>query len=204
MKFKALIISVITLALVSLIALGGTFALFTDDVNVKTHLKAGTLNVTLTRTNLVSEKLNTQTGFISKIENSDDVDFSKETDKNIFDVNNNTLIVPGSKFVAEMQLSNKSDVAFNYWIEIVCNDKAMDLASQLKITVKADTEYSASLANGLNVGSESSPVGVLAKGQSKTFYVTVEYLNLANNNSSQGESVEFDMIIHAVQATTSA
>lgn len=204
MKFKALIISVITLALVSLIALGGTFALFTDDVNVKTHLKAGTLNATLTRTNLVSEKLNDRTGFIEKIENPNDVDFSNNPNGNVFDVNDDTLIVPGTKFTAEMQLSNKSDVAFNYWIEIVCNDKAMDLASQLKITVKADIEYSASLSNGLNVGSENKPVGTLAKGQSKLFYVTVEYLNLANNNLSQGESVEFDLMIHAVQATTSA
>lgn len=204
MKFKALVISVVTLALVSLIALGGTLALFTDEVDIKTHLKAGNLNVTLTRTNLVSETLNVKTGFISKIENTNDVDFSDNKTGNIFDINQDALIVPGSKFTAEMKLENKSDVAFNYWITVVCNDKAIDLASQLKITVKTDVTRSALLSNGLNVGSESQPVGTIAKNGSKLFYVTVEYLDLANNNDSQGDSVEFDLMIHAVQATTSA
>lgn len=204
MKFKAVLISVVTLAVMSLVALGGTFALFTDEVNVKTHLKAGNLNVTLTRTNLVSEILNTETGFISRVENTNDVDFSGETDKNMFDVTSDTLVVPGSKFVAEMELANNSNVAFNYWIEIVCKNTTKNLASQLKVTVNADTELSASLSDGLEIGSETQPIGSIAKGGTKLFYVTVEYLSLANNNDTQGGSVEFDMIIHAVQATTSA
>ncbi len=204
MKVKALLISVVTLALVSLLALGGTFALFTDDVNVKTHLKAGNLNVTLTRTNLVSEVLNTQTGFVSKVENPEDVDFSGETDKNVFDVTSDTLIVPGSKFVAEMEIANNSTVAFNYWIEVVCKENTKNLATQLKVTVDGDVSDNAYLSDGLELGSEKAPIGSVAKGGSKTFYVTVEYLNLANNNATQGGSVEFDLIIHAVQATTSA
>ena len=162
------------------------------------------MDVTLIRTNLVSEVLNTQTGYIKRVENTDDVDFSNPTNKNVFDVTDETLVVPGSKFVAEMKLENRSGVAFNYWIEIVCKNTTKDLASQLTVTVKTDTELSANLGDGLKIGSESSPIGSVAKGSSKLFYVTVEYKNLANNNDTQGGSVEFDMIIHAVQATTSA
>ena len=204
MKFKALLISVVTLAVMSLIALGGTFALFTDDVTLNTHLKAGNLNVTLTRTNLVSEVLNTDTGFIKKVTNTDDVDFSGNTTKNVFDVTSDTLIVPGSKFTAEMQLENKSGVAFNYWIEIVIKSAKNELSEQLKVTVTTDSECSATIADGVKIGSETQPAGTLAKGEKELFYVVVEYQNLDNNNDSQGKSVEFDMVIHAVQATTSA
>ncbi len=203
MKRRTLLLSITTLALVLALIAGATFALFTDSVKFENHLRAGTLDVTLTRTNLVTETLDSQ-GLLTKTVDSADVDFSDSTDKNIFNLTPTTLIVPGSTFNAELELANNSTVAFNYYIEIVYKGGSEDLANQLKVTVNTGTETSAYVKNGVTLGSDNAPLGTLVKGAKKVFTVNVVFENLTNNNDAQGKNVQFDLIVHAIQATTSA
>lgn len=205
MKRRTLLLSITTLALSLSLVAGATFALFTDSVTLENHLQAGSLNVTLTRTNLVTETLNDSTGFIVKNEDSADVDFSTPNDKNIFNLTPTTLIVPGSTFNAELEVANNSSVAFNYYIQIVYKGGSEELANQLKVTaiVKGE-ETSAFIKDGVTLGSEQLPLGTLAKGGKTVFNVIVEFENLSVNNDAQGKNVQFDLIVHAIQATTSA
>ena len=180
-----------------------TYALFTDDEVVINHLRAGDMNVTLTRTKLTSNYLNNQ-GFLDTITDNEEIDFTDGNNQNVFGFKD-TIIVPTSKYVAEMKITNnseeaKSDVAFAYWVEIIyTGDTGVELAEQISVTV--DTAESKRLNQGLAVGSESAPLGVLAVNESGSFTVTVEFLDLETNNKAQGDFVSFDLVVHAVQYT---
>ena len=202
MKKRTLLLSVtiFTLALVTLV--GATFALFTDSVTLNTHLNAGTLDVKLVRTYLLTESINEDTGFIVRKEDDTDIDFSDVSAGNIFDVTDKTLIVPGSKFSADLDIINNANVAFNYYIEIVFKGGNDNLASQLKVIVDTGTKTEGYVGAGVKLGSEERPLGTLGKGTSKSINVTVQFLDLSSNNEVQGKTVEFDMIVHAVQVTT--
>ena len=108
----------------------------------------------------------------------------------------------------EMKITNNSDVAFVYWVEILYNQAKSDdtFASQVEVIVDTDLESvggtkRATLNNGLFVGSEIDPIGTLAKGESAEFSVKVEFEMLAHtlNDQAQDKDVDFDLVVHAVQ-----
>lgn len=204
---RAILIAMITIVLCLSLIAAGTYALYSDSVNLTTHLKSGSMDITLVRTNLKTKTLNNDTGYLVVEEYPGDVDFSAATNRNVFEVTDETLVAPGCSFDAEMTLSNRSDVAFIWWLEIKYDDTDnLALADQLKVTVTAaGTPSEALLSAGLTIGSETMPVGTLAKGGSSVFNVKVEFIdNDAVNNDAQGQQVDFDLIVHAVQATEAA
>lgn len=202
-KRRSILLSVMTLMLCLALTASGTYALFTDEVTLKTHLQAGTLDITLIRTNLITKSLNPATGFLRDTENTEDVDFSNPTGRNVFDIAPDTIIVPCCKYTADMKIINKTDVAYAYWIEIVLDDPSdIVLAHQIEVTVTTPDSAEAKLSKGLMVGSESEPIAIMAKNDSALFTVSVEFLDLPNNNSAQGRSLNFDLKVYAVQVTT--
>ena len=207
-KKRSILMAVLTLVLCLAMLAGGTYALFSDQVTLTNHLQAGTLDITLIRTNLLTRSLNNTTGYLVLTEDPEDVDFSAPTGRNVFDiVDGETLIVPGCWYNAEMQITNNTDVAFGYWFEIVFDDTVdLTLAEQLKITVSTvDGDVSGKISEtaGL-IGSESDPIGILAKTGSAVFSIKVEFCDLdySVNNNAKEKSFDFDVIVHAVQVTT--
>lgn len=207
---RALLVSASVILLCMTIIVGMTWALFTDTQKVTNHLQAGDLSITLKRTELTKTTLNAQGKLVTSAPDTTTKNFSNPTDENVFGIVEGEKIVPGTKYVAKMQVENHSDVAFGYWIEIVCTDKTngADLAKQLKVTVNTGTDASASVNDGLNVGSSSNYVGELIIGATAEFTVTVEFLdsfvaenNIDHNDLAQGENLSFDLVVHAVQAT---
>ena len=208
---RALLVSSSIILLCITIVMGMTWALFTDTQKVTNHLQAGTLAVALKRTELVKTTLNDEGFLVESAPDTTHVNFTNPTDENVFGIENGEKIVPGTKYVAKMQIDNKSDVAFGYWIEVVCTDKASgeDLAEQLKVTVNAKDSY---MSNGLTVGSKGVYIDVLEKGTSGTFTVTVEFEDLgytysngklkSKNDAAEGEKLSFDLVVYAVQVTT--
>ena len=206
-KKRSVLMAVLTCVLCIALAAGGTYALFSDKVTLTNHLEAGKLDITLIRTNLVTKSLNKDTGFLKDTESPADVDFTDPTGKNIFDLTSEDLIVPKCMYTAEMKISNLGDVAFGYWVEIVYkNTTTTALANQLNVKIvsaNGTLEKRLDSASGF-IGSEASPIGVVAKTGYAYFTVSVEFLNLDNdvNNLAQDQTVDFDLIVHAVQATT--
>lgn len=207
---RALLVSASVILLCMTIIVGMTWALFTDTQKVTNHLQAGDLSITLKRTELTKTTLNAQGKLVTSAPDTTTKNFSNPTDENVFGIVEGEKIVPGTKYVAKMQIENHSDVAFGYWIEIVCTDKTngADLAKQLKVTVNTGSDASASVNDGLTVGSSSNYVGELIIGATADFTVTVEFLdsfvaenNIDHNDLAQGESLSFDLVVHAVQAT---
>ena len=210
--------AVILLAITAIV--GMTWALFTDTQTVINHLHAGDLSITLKRTELTKTTLN-ESGYLVELpKNTKIVDFSNPTDENVFGLKNDTdgdaaeKIVPGSKFVAKMQIENNSDVAFGYWIKIVCTNKTNgeNLAKQIKVTVNTGEDASSTVNDGLKVGSDDNFIDVLAIGDSATFTVTVEFVDedytyidgvlTSPNNAAEHEVLNFDLVVYAVQLTT--
>ena len=198
---RALIVSGSIILLCTAVIAGMTWALFTDTETVHTHLQAGELDITLQRTKLVSTYLTPQ-GFLETKTDDTVKDFSNgnNENENVFDLT--TVIVPQSKYVADMQIKNNGNVAFLYWIEIQYNGTAdIDLAKQLEIIVKTDDDNADFLINGLKVGSVDDPVGILAVGEDAAFTVSVEFLDSDDNDAAKCQSLDFDLIVHAVQVT---
>ena len=205
-KQKSVLLSVLMLVLCLALVAGGTYALFSDDVTLTNHLEAGTLDITLKRTKLETLSLDNTTGYLVETVNNDVVDFSTPNDRNVFDIEEGVLIVPCSSYTATMEITNDvatSDVAFAYWLEIRFGSESdLELADQLKVvlTTEDGTEYEVVLSDGAMIGSEGSPVGTLPKTASETFEISVEFLDLDNNNDAKSKKVSFDLIVHAVQA----
>lgn len=203
------------IVLAALVLIVGSYALFTDTITVSNHLQAGTLEATLTRKTLVGNVIDDK-GYLADYEGEKDVDFSGETNKNVFDLEE-TLIVPRTYREATMELTNGGNVAFSYWIEIILtnptSEKDVALSEQLLISVSTQsTGAGMSLTNQpikndgkkITVGSQENPVGVVELSTSQTFSVKVEFkdygdkIDNANNNAKNGE-LAFDMIVYAVQ-----
>ena len=207
---RVLIVSGALILLCLTLIFGATLALFTDTQTVKNHLRAGDLDITLKRTELVKKTLDAS-GYLTWLDpDKTVVDFTGPAKENVFDIGEDELIVPGSQFVATMQVENHSDVAFGYWIEIVCTDQQYgpDLAKQLKVTVNTGSDKSGFVADGLTVkGADDGNVGELAIGATANFTVTVEFLdseiadNIADNDLAQTQELYFDLVVHAVQVT---
>ena len=129
-------------------------------------------------------------------------------------------IAPGTKFEATMEITNEGNVAFGYWVSIICTDqtKAEDLAPQLTVKVYTDKdgdgtleEHESKVGNGLTVGGPDAKIGVLGIGESESFTVLVEFDDLgyeykdgklrSKNDGAQTESIDFDLVVYALQET---
>lgn len=209
-RTRTLLVSSIVILLAMALIVGVTWALFTDTQKVSNHLQAGDLSITLKRTELTKRALNSDGYLVDLPVDTSIVDFSEPTAANVFGIGAKEKIVPGSVYVAKMDISNNSDVAFDYWIEIVCEDQeaGANLAKQLKVTVNTGSDTSAIVNQGLVVKGENGYVGQIAVDKHAEFTVTVEFLDsfveenkIESNDLAKGETLAFDLVVHAVQAT---
>lgn len=217
---RTVLVSTAIILLCMTIIVGMTWALFTDTKTVNNHLQAGDLSITLLRTELTKTMLDGK-GYLDTVEvqkaTDEPVDFSENdpndtADDNVFGIEEGETIVPGTKYVAVMKIENHSDVAFGYWIEIKCSDesKQEDLAKQLKVTVTTDTDSFDIIANGLIVKPDKGYIEAVEIGAEDVYFtVTVEFVDLGldadgvgANNSAKNDTVDFDLIVNAVQLTT--
>ena len=77
----------------------------------------GNLDVLLVKRHYSKIVLN-NVGYLITKEDDKTVDFICASDKNIFGLEENELIVPTSKFSADLKISNKGSVAFDYKIKL--------------------------------------------------------------------------------------
>ena len=207
-KILAIYCSIVLICLAAII--GASYALFNQTISVGNHLQAGNLDATLTRTNLVYASLD-KDGVLTSTTVDADVDFTDKTKENIFGLDKETKIVPGSYFEAEMQLTNKGTVAFDYTVELHFIDDSgeavNELAKQLKVTFKlGETEKSIMLSELIEESSKTGGKYTIAKDRlpiesSQSFTVKVEFVIGDNNNVAQDQTCAFDLVINAVQAT---
>ncbi len=219
-KFSAMLVAVITMLLcVALIAFG-SYALFSDQRKLVGHLKAGTLEIELLRTNLKYRSLG-EDGYEYLGENGETVNFTRQTDRNLFDLQEDSLIAPGCCYEATLQIQNKGTVAFAWWLELKLDGAVSELSKQIEVTVtqcdqdgnELKTEDGAyvmqrkgTVFDGTVLGSASDPVGhyaISADNVVAVFKVKIEFSNPDTdgsiNNAAQNNEAAFDLIVNAVQ-----
>lgn len=207
-KFRTLFTACATILLSSAAVIGGTYALWSENVTVNTHLAAGTLKVKLERIGLTKTYLDNDTGYlITPPTDHTIVDFSNGStaNENVFGIASGELVVPGASYSATMRLTNDGSVAFTYDITITLQSVSNELAEQLKVYVSeddgelADKGYLSSYAtNGLAVLSQ----GTMAKNDNaKIFTVKIVFEHSDENNAAQEQQAKFDLLIEANQKT---
>ena len=224
---RTVLISTAIILLCMTIIVGMTWALFTDTRSVSNHLQAGDMSITLKRIELTKTMLDGSGYLVTPDPDKTVIDFTENDptttdDDNVFGIAEGEKIVPGTKYVAVMKIENHSDVAFGYWIEIKCSDasKQEDLAKQLKVTVTTDSDSFAYVADDLIVKPDKGYIEAVvvrpdnAEETDDTgvayFTVTVEFVDLgynpddlsSENNAAKNDTVDFDLIVNAVQLTT--
>lgn len=197
---KKMLIALITIVLCICMIVGGTYALFSDKITLTNHLQAGTLNITLKRTSLTTTLLDDETGYLKTVIDDEELDFTEETSENVFGLAEETKIVPQCSFAATMKISNNSDVAFSYSIQIKLDGETNALAEQLKVTVSREgsEDQTATVKDDLIIEN----IETLTKNASDTFIVKVEFIDDDSiNDLAQDKTVKFDLIVSAVQVT---
>lgn len=199
-KKRILITSFSVIILCLCILVGVSYSLFTDSETVTNHLKSGDLDITLERTNLEYVTLNEQ-GYLEVKDNNTLVDFTNDTEENVFGLDNEELMAPGSYYVATLKLSNNGTVAFDYSLEIVLSEAANDFANQLKVYVDGDT-----VGKTLGEIAEDNKyiinsAAAVEKNSYKEITVKVVFEHDANNNKAQDKSFSFDLVVSATQST---
>lgn len=221
---RVILTSCSIILLCTAIIVGMTFALFSEQMKLTNHLKAGELSITLTRTNLKYSTLDGK-GYLKEVvvDKVEDFTSSNSANKNIFNIDDSTLIAPGSYFESTMKLTNNGNVAFTYEVNLSFNDKDsdIDIAKQILISV-TDLKGNLLIAKPMLL-SDFPKDGVeftLLQGEMAASDITEEFIikvrfldddkaedrvylgNGVYNNTAMSEVAIFDLHITATQKTT--
>ena len=205
---KGFLFVCLVLLLITVLAFGVSYALFSDSVEVHNHLQAGNLDVTLKRTSLEYTLLN-EDGYLVK-QTEGELDLTNATAENVFGIDASaTQIVPSSYFDAKLAIGNNGNVAFDYSVEIklLTEDEAVanELAKQLKVTItnasgEVVAEYMLSDLHG-EANCEVKAGHMKANETEHNFGVKVEFVNSDANNDAKSQTAAFDLYVKAIQAT---
>ena len=211
-KKRPIILALSVIVLCVTLMVGGTYSLFSDSASFRTHLQAGTLDVTLTRTAYAYSVINSSTGEGTIITASKTDDYTDSADlTNAFELPENAVIAPTNTLSATFEIKNNGNVAFTYTVKLIVIDpvsgaeladtELLKLHEQLKLTL-TDTSNNKQYANPLYNLTITDP-NFVANGATRTFKVDVEFLNLENavNNTAMTQRVAFDLVVEAIQAT---
>ena len=202
-KKRTLLLSALTALLGVSVAVGASYALFTDQVTVNNHLSAGSLDVGLYRVEYKENVLVADGTMAESTPDTTRVDLTQNADK-LFVIDD--LFVPTSWYETTVEVSNSGDVAFDYGVRILwkddpANDKDQIIAKQIQITISVgDTQkeqfYLCDCANYDVV------LGSMLKGDAaEQFTVKAEFVNRDDNNAAMQAEIEFDLQVYATQKT---
>lgn len=203
-KVRTLLVACVMIMLCAAMIVGGTYALWSDNVTVENHLTSGTLQVKLERISLTKTYLDDETGYlVTAGPDTTIVDFTdtNTADDNVFGIEDEK-VVPCSEYEAKLRLTNNGDVAFTYDVIIKLNSASNALAEQLKVYI--DGEDKGTLDQYAVDGKAVISTQTMAKNDAaKEFTVKIQFINDNNiNNDAQNKEVKFDLLVNAVQKTT--
>ena len=200
-RTKVLMLSMMILCLSVAVVVGSTYSLFTGEVNVSNHLKAGNLKIGLDQTSFTETVLDDNGKLVPKTTN-EVIDLTTDSNS-VFNISN---AVPTAYYEAEIKVTNKGNVAFNYGVTIIfdsdntATNEQKEFASQINITVTCGDKTESFLLSEST--SKKIDLGTLITGGNNNFKVRADFKNLDSNNDVQGKELNFDLQVYATQATT--
>ena len=172
---------------------GGTFALFSADVAVTNNvLQAGSLSVKLERISLQATDL--ENGVLvpgQDVADSPAKDFSN-SQENVFGLDGNDVIVPGSEYIATMRLTNTGTVAFDFTASLQITDDNAEAKLSEQLTLKL-----------LDVNDNELQNGTVYAGNDNTFTfkVVLIFNDLSTNNTVMNAGAKVNLLISYTQKT---
>ena len=172
---------------------GGTFALFSADVAVTNNvLQAGSLSVKLERISLQATDL--ENGVLipgQDVADSPAKDFSN-SQENVFGLDGNDVIVPGSEYIATMRLTNTGTVAFDFTASLQITDDNAEAKLSEQLTLKL-----------LDVNDNELQNGTVYAGNDNTFTfkVVLIFNDLSTNNAVMNAGAKVNLLISCTQKT---
>ncbi len=203
-KIRTLLTASVMIMLCAATIVGGTYALWSDRTTAETHLSAGKLKVELKRTSLSKTYLGTD-GYLNTETDQRTVDFTSDTEENVFGIGSNEKLVPGSEYSAKLELKNVGDVAFDYTVRIKLKGETNALAKQLKVYVNGEAKGSLSDLNG--DGETVFSGAMSASDAANEFTVKIVFENSDNGdeqNEAQNGTATFDLFVEANQKASEA
>lgn len=202
-KKRTLLLSALTALLGVSVAVGASYALFTDQVTVNNHLSAGSLDVGLYRVEYKENVLVADGTMAESTPDTTRVDLTQNADK-LFVIDD--LFVPTSWYETTVEVSNSGDVAFDYGVRILrkddpANDKDQIIAEQIQITISVgDTQKEQFYL--CDCADYDVVLGSMLKGDAaEQFTVKAEFVNRDDNNAAMQAEIEFDLQVYATQKT---
>ena len=202
-KKRTLLLSALTALLGVSVAVGASYALFTDQVTVNNHLSAGSLDVGLYRVEYKENVLVADGTMAESTPDTTRVDLTQNADK-LFVIDD--LFVPTSWYETTVEVSNSGDVAFDYGVRILwkddpANDKDQIIAGQIQITISVgDTQKEQFYL--CDCADYDVVLGSMLKGDAaEQFTVKAEFVNRDDNNAAMQAEIEFDLQVYATQKT---
>ena len=202
-KKRTLLLSALTALLGVSVAVGASYALFTDQVTVNNHLSAGSLDVGLYRVEYKENVLVADGTMAESTPDTTRVDLTQNADK-LFVIDD--LFVPTSWYETTVEVSNSGDVAFDYGVRILwkddpANDKDQIIAEQIQITISVgDTQKEQFYL--CDCADYDVVLGSMLKGDAaEQFTVKAEFVNCDDNNAAMQAEIEFDLQVYATQKT---
>ncbi len=210
-KTRVFLSAMVLIMLAGLLITGGTYGLFTATNTVSNHLKAGNLNVSLERTTYYKKTVNSE-GYLETYTYSSATDFTGAVNANIFGLEDNEVVVPGSQYGATLRLRNgkqvgstyvTSSVAFKYDVKlVVSSDSDSELAKQIYIQYTEGDTTTTTAKKISEVDNDLIFSGTMTRNDSyHDFTIEIFFIDLDTNNAAQNKKVNFDLIIEAVQLT---
>ncbi len=206
-RIRAVMLSMVTVCLCLALVIGGTYALFSDQVTVQNHLQAGKLEVGLFRVGYTANEL-TEDGVLS--EGETDKERLELTDTTTEDITlfSVTDAVPGCWYRVDLEVANNGNIAFNYGVRMIWDRESatpeqVKFAGQMQITVEVGDVQKAQFFLSDAAAAEDIDLGsIFAKGEAQQFTVTAKFMDSDENNDVQKISLEFDLQVFATQKTT--
>ena len=202
-KKRTLLLSALTALLGVSVAVGASYALFTDQVTVNNHLSAGSLDVGLYRVEYKENVLVADGTMAESTPDTTRVDLTQNADK-LFVIDD--LFVPTSWYETTVEVSNSGDVAFDYGVRILwkddpANDKDQIIAKQIQITISVgDTQKEQFYL--CDCADYDVVLGSMLKGDAaEQFTVKAEFVNRDDNNAAMQAEIDFDLQVYATQKT---
>ena len=197
---KVFLVSSITILLCFIVLMSALYVYFANQKGLVHHLSSGDLEATLVRTNLIGNVYGSD-GMFHEYSNSERIDFSQPSDKNLLDLDKDSLFVPGTEYNATLVVENNADVVFGYYIEVIVDDESSkEFCEQLQITISSGDKKVQGKLSTLLLGSETDYVSIVEVGSSSTFNIEISFIDDSNiNNNVMAQNAYFDLVVHAVQ-----
>lgn len=204
-KVRTLLVACVMIMLCAATIVGGTYALWTENVEVNNHLSAGKLDVELNRTYLKTHALG-QNGRMADTT----YDRPAAANENYFGIGEGHKIVPTATYEARLELSNIGDVAVDYVIKItVDSQSAAELAKQVKVYIGTGEASEVTYDNGKMLATDAEGTvsfaeievaeGFLNANAKTEVWVKIEFVDASNNNVAQEKEASFDLLVEATQ-----